>query len=110
MGALSDFTEARFGRKVRYNPEPITTTVGTSQTPIWRGNPDRLELVLMNLSGYNMYVYTDPSVSTSKGWLLAANGGYIVFTAEDDAELVGYPFHLIATTQGTIFTAEIEGL
>jgi len=110
MGALSEFTEKRFGRPVRYNPVPLTTTVATSATHLWRANPDRLELVLMNLSAYNMSIFTDASVSASKGWLLAANGGHVVFTAEEDADLVGFAWYAVATTQGTIFTAEIEGV
>jgi len=110
MGALSKFTRSRFGVDVRWHPEPITTTVGTTATQLWRANADRLEVVFMNLSAYVMYLFTDASVSSSKGFFLGASGGSVVLSAEDDGELVGMPWWAVATTSGTIFSAEIEGI
>jgi len=111
MGALSEFVKARFGVMTRYNDNPLATSVGTTAAQIWRTNADRLMLVIVNLSSNVMYINVDNAVSSTNGWRVGANGGAVVFTAEEDGELVGYPFWVIAAGAGSsLFSAEVEAV
>ena len=56
----------------------ITVGVGTEPKRILVRNPDRIAFMIINDSGYDVYVGFDKNVSTtgkSKGVLVAANGG-----------------------------------
>lgn len=111
MGALSDFAERHFGVPTRYNPNPIVDTVQTTATQLWRGNADRLQLMFINLGTNVIHLFTGPQVSNSRGIYLAPNGGSVVLLAEEDGELVGYPWWGIATTGATnILSSEVEGV
>lgn len=110
MGALSDFVERYFGRAVRFNPNPVTATVGATATLLWRGNADRLQLTFINLGANTVYLFVDASVSSSKGIYLAAGGGSVVLTAEEDGEVVGFPWFGVASGATNIWSAEIEGV
>lgn len=110
MGALGRFVEAKFGTPTTYNDTPLANSVGVTAVQIWRNNPDRLMLCIVNLSANVIYVNVGPDVSSTNGWRLGANGGAVIFTAEEDAELVGYPFWVVASGAGSaVFSAEIEG-
>ena len=77
----------------------ITIDVGTTPKRILSANPKRINFMLINNSGYNVYVGFNKDVSTTgkrKGVLLAANGGVWSYEyhkgelwaiAEGDAEL-----------------------
>lgn len=111
MGVLSNFVKRHFGVEVRFNPNPIVSTVQTAATQLWRGNPDRLQLTFINLGANIIYLFVDPSVSASRGIYLAPGGGSVILTAEEDGELVGYPWWALAATAVTnIFSAEVEGV
>ena len=110
MGALSDFIRGRFGVNTRYNPNPLTTTVGTAATKLWDNNDDRLELIFINLGVEIIYLNTVPQVSTTNGIYCAAGGGSVVLNAEGDASLVGYPWYGIAAANTVVFSAEVESI
>lgn len=96
--------------KTRSVTNPVTPTVATSKTLILKNNPDRLAYTIINLTGYSVYVAFDPEVSITRGILIAASGGSLTLTAEDDGELVGYELYAISkTAASTIFTIITEG-
>ena len=109
MGALSDFVRERFGVDVRFNPVALATVAGTTATQIWRANADRLELTFINLGATTIYIFVDPSVSSSKGIYLAGGGGAVVLTAGEDGELVGYPWYAVSSVNCNMWSAEVEG-
>ena len=109
MGVLAEFVRGHFGVNTRYNPHPLTNTIGIAGTKLWNGNPDRLGLVFINHGVSDAFLSTEPSIAVSTGFRLAANGGHVVMKAEEDGELVGYQFFGIAGAATGIFSAEIEG-
>lgn len=110
MGALSEFVRGRFGVDTRFNATAMATSVGATATQLWRNNPDRLELMFVNLGANTIYLFVDGTVSSTRGIFLAAGGGSVVVTAEDDGELVGFPWFGIASGATAIFSAEVEAV
>lgn len=108
--ALARYVAARFGVKTRAVPNPVTASVSQGVTTIAQNNPDRLSLLVINLSGANLYLGFFPDVSDTKGILLAASGGMAVFSAEEDGELVGYEFLIYSGEEEDqpIFVLEME--
>lgn len=109
MAVLSDYIKKHFDVDTRYNPNPITTTVGTTPTELWRNNPDRITLLFINLGATSVYLNVDANVSSTNGIFLAAGGGSVILLAEEDGELVGFPWYGISSANCVIFSAEIEG-
>jgi len=88
---------------------PVTNTVLTTPTEILRNNPNRVFWLLVNLSGNNGFAGWDTEVSNTRGILLAANGGFLSATVEEDGELVIHPVYAVnLNAQGTYYTVEIE--
>lgn len=109
MGALSEFSKRRFGTETRHNDTPLAIVVGAAATALWRNNPDRLSLLFVNLGANVIYLNVGPDVAAANGIYLGANGGSVSLTAEEDGELVGYPWWGIAAGNTNIFSAELEG-
>lgn len=110
MGALANYNAMHFGVETRYNDTAMNTVVAATPTPLWRNNPDRLELVFTNLGANIVYLNVHESVAADNGFYLAANGGSITLTAEEDGELVGFPWYGIAAGNTDIHSAEVEGV
>lgn len=107
--ALARWVAEHFGMKTRAVPNPVTASVSTGVTTIAYNNPDRLTLLVVNLSNTEMYLGFFPDVSDTKGILLAASGGMASFTAEEDGELVGYEFLIYcAADDKAIFVLAME--
>ena len=50
-------------------------SVTQSETRILDNNPGALQITIINTGASDMLIWTDPTVSATKGILLAANGG-----------------------------------
>jgi len=101
--------EQKLGFKTRLVVNPVTDTVGTTSTEILRNNPDRIFWLIVNLSGNNGYVGWDNAVGTTRGLLVAANGGFVSACIEEDGELVIYPVYAInLNASGTYMVVEVE--
>jgi len=99
----------KLGFKTRLIVNPVTDTVGTTPTEILRNNPDRIFWLVVNLSVNDGYVGWDRQVSSTRGLLAAANGGYVSASAEEDGELVIYPVYAInLVASGTYMIVEVE--
>jgi len=99
----------RLGFKTRLIVNPVTSTVGTTATEILRNNPDRIFWLVVNLSINDGYAGWDREVSSSKGILIPANGGYASASIEEDGELVIYPvFAINLNASGTYMIVEVE--
>lgn len=108
MGALAEFCKRRFGVETRFNDTAMATVVGAAATQLWPTNPDRLEMMFFNLGANVIYLWTGPQVAATNGIYMAPGGGSVVLTAEEDGELVGYPWWGIAAGNTNIFSAEVE--
>jgi len=99
----------RLGFKSRLVVNPVTDTVATTPTEILKNNPDRVFWLVVNLSGNNGYLGWDNAVSSTRGILVAANGGFASANIEEDGELVIYPVYAInLNAAGTYMIVEVE--
>lgn len=94
MGALARFVEKHFGVKTRPIVNPIVGAVGIGVTKVANNNPDRLALLVMNISDTDMYAAPDSLPSDTRGVLLALKGGAMSLQADVDGELVGYEWNI----------------
>jgi len=87
----------------------VTDTVATTPTLILKNNPDRIFWLIVNLSPYDGYAGWDTKVSSTKGLLIPANGGYASASISEDGELVIYEVYAInLTASGTWMIVEVE--
>jgi len=88
---------------------PVTDTVETVATLILRNNPDRIFWLVVNLSPNNGYLGWDTQVSSTRGLLVAANGGFVSANIEEDGELViAEVWAVNLNAAGTYMIVEIE--
>ena len=107
--ALARFVDRHFGVKTRAVPNPVTDSVDTGVTVIAQNNPDRLFLLVVNLSDTDLYLGFFADVSPTKGILLAKSGGSVTLTAAEDGELVGYEITVYSSADSkAIFVLEVE--
>ena len=107
--ALARWVAKYFGMKTRAVSNPVTASVSEGVTVIAHNNPDRLSLLVINLSNATLYLGFFPDVSDTKGIMLAASGGMASLSAEEDGELVGYEFNIYsAADDKAIFVLEVE--
>ncbi len=101
--------EARLGFPTRAIINPVTDTVATIPTQILQNNPDRIFLLIVNLSANTGYVGWDARVSADRGIPLAPYGGYISLSIEEDGELVIYEVWAVnEAAAGKYYVVEIE--
>ena len=102
MGALSRYLEKRFGMPTRHIVNPLgVASVGTTATKLLNNNPDRLMLLIINLSANVLYVGFESDVSNTKGIYLVSRGGHLVLVADEDGELVGQEIWVVGSDTST---------
>ena len=108
MGHLSELIEKRFGIKTRAVVGAVTSIAALADL-VLRANPDRLALIVVNLSVNDITLAFDAQVTVTRGIFLAKSGGSLALSMEDDLELVGYAIYGAASAYpSTIFVLEIE--
>ena len=108
MGRLAEYVEAKFGVRTDTRENPLVSSVGVSPERICRSEPDRLALMIFNLSVNEVYLGWFNDVSSTKCVLLPSNGGCATFIADEDLELVGREFWAAASAaDSAIFVMEI---
>lgn len=70
-----DLIAKQIGAVTQRDDTVANSTLTTSPTLILRANPNRVAYILVNLGSNDMYVWFDETVSSSKGFQIAANGG-----------------------------------
>ncbi len=70
-----DIIDKLYGVTTYQNNEPLNSIVQTFPTQIISNDPGALQLTIINLGTNDMYLWTDESVSETKGILIAASGG-----------------------------------
>jgi hypothetical protein len=71
--------------------------VGVSVVEILSSNPNRVSILIVNLSLNNLYISPQNDVSATKGIYIAPSGGAITLQWDRDFELVSQPFFAIAS-------------
>lgn len=100
--------EKYFGAPTRPAVNPVTASVGTSGVLILENRPKRTMALIVNLSANTLYIGWDREVSSTRGVLVSANGGYISLIYEEDGDLVGQALYAVATAAASsIYVVEV---
>ena len=109
--AASELVKEMFKGPTQANVNPVTATVLTTATLILKNNPDRLALLIVNLSANRGHAGFDRQVSTTKGIPIEASGGLITMNWREDGELVTQEiFAINQVAAGTWYIVEVERL
>lgn len=108
-GASQLFTEKQVGGSLRLEEEnPI---LGAGTTAVVGSDPERTQILIINLSGGEVIVGFTNQVASDNGIILPANGGFFSMIVSDDFELVGLPVFMSSAAGGNqiyIMTARRE--
>ncbi len=85
FGAAAQFLAKRFGGAL--SERESNPTVGTSSVELLGGDPERLSVIVVNLSANIVYVGFRSDTSPTNGIRLNANGGSLSMVVEDDGIL-----------------------
>lgn len=108
---LTELLRERFGVQVGHRINPLVSTVGTGATALVGNNPNRLALVIINLSANVIYVAPDFQVSTTRGIRLSPNGGQIALVWDEDFNIVGYEWVGISDVgTNAVFVLEVSSV
>lgn len=88
--------EKEVGGHIDININPLGATVGTTTTQVLKSNANRWSFFIMNMSSFDGYVAPNPSVGTTYGIKLRANGGYVAMNLKEDLELVMHDWFAIS--------------
>jgi len=106
--ALSDLLEKHLGVKAYPRTNPEVAAVGTSAVKVLSNNPNRVALLIANLSANTLYVAPDSEVSSSLGIRLAPNGAQITAQWNEDFALVAYEWFAVASgASSAIYVLEL---
>jgi len=94
---LTDLLRERFGVETYPRINPVTSTVGTSVELVAGANPNRLALVMVNLSVNEIFVLPDRAVSSSRAIRLGPTGGFLSIVWDEDFHVVAWDWYAIAT-------------
>ena len=101
--SIYELLDERFGVRTRVTENPITDSIGTSSVIVLRADPNRLALVMFNLSANIIYVKPSHGVSSTNGIALAAGTGTLSATMEDDFSLPAMEWHAVAAGSSSAF-------
>ena len=82
QGAAAEFLRERY--KGELTETESTASIGTAVSVVVQSDPDRLGLLILNLSNNNVFVAIENTVSATNGIRLGANGGSVAFNITDD--------------------------
>lgn len=94
-GAAAEAVARKYGFDV--SDADSVESVGTSAAEVLRNDPDRVFVLLVNLSLNTVYVGFDQGVGSSLGIVLASNGGSYQADVEEDMTLPSRSMFAVAT-------------
>ena len=98
-GAAAEFLRERYAGEL--TEVEATATIGTTFGQVVPSNPDRLGLLIINLSANTVYVSINSDVSATNGIRLGATGGSVSFNVTDDGMLLTRTWYGLATGAGS---------
>jgi len=99
VGAAQSYIEGEFGGPTEELEAEVSA--GTTATSVVGNDPESLALTLINLGSNTAWVLFEDTVSTTRGLLLNANGGYVSLTVRDDQTLPTRQWWAITSTGTT---------
>jgi len=107
--SVAEYVEKKFGFPTRAIENPVRNTLTTSAAIVLYQNPDRFQWLIVNLSPYTIYVGFTYQVSSTRGIVISANGGFASMHAREDGEAVTYPVYAISPDgKAKIYVIEFE--
>jgi len=107
MGTLAEFVFLKFGGHTTVRRNPGSTSITTTASKIFKNNPQRVQLVIVNLGSSRIFIDSAESVSSTLG-IPIDPGGSIVVSADEDGEDVGRDWWGVAVSgTQTIFAKEV---
>lgn len=88
--------ENLYGLRTTEIENPIVSSVGVTPIKIAGNNPNRVSLVIVNLSANNLYISLTVGVSATNGMFIAPNGGSIVLQYDKDFMMVTRDIYAVA--------------
>ena len=82
FGAAAEFANRRFGGILA--PQDTVVSVGTSQVQILGNDPERVTVLLINMSGNTIFIGFNEQVGSTNGIILTPSGGNVSYNVEDD--------------------------
>ena len=105
-GAAAEFLRERYAGEL--TERETTTTVGTAVSTVVESNPDRLGLLILNLSNNNVFVAIENNPSATNGIRLGANGGSVAFNVTDYGMIQPRAMFALADGAGsTVYVLEL---
>ena len=98
-GAAAEFLRTRY--KGELTEDETSVTLGTTVSTVIRSNPDRLGLLILNLSTNTMYISITNGVSATDGIRLGANGGSLSLNVTDDGMIQTRTWYGVSTGAGS---------
>lgn len=99
FGAAARLAIAKFGGDI--SEDERNPTVGTDVQELLGGDPERVQVVVVNLSANTVFIGWRSNVSATNGIRLGANGGSASFNADDDATLPSRQLFGVASAIGS---------
>lgn len=99
FGAAAEFIERKYGGAV--GELTAVESVGTTAAEVLRNDPERVFVLMVNLSVNTIYVGFDQRVSSSRGIVLASNGGSYQADVEEDFTLPIRSMFAVSTLAGS---------
>lgn len=107
QGAAAEYLRNRF--KGELSEVEATATIGTTVGTVIDSDPDRLGLLVMNLSTNTVYVGIENNISATNGIRLGPSGGSISFNVEDDGMILTRRIYGLATGAGSsVYTLSLS--
>ncbi len=97
MAKLDELIKDRFKFNTRPNINPLIDSLGTTPEKVFDNNPDRVALVIVNLSSNNIYLGFTRDVSANKGIIISPNGGSFSMVYDEDFHAVGWEIWGVAS-------------
>ena len=94
QGAAAEYLRERY--KGELTEKELTQAIGTTAAVVVDADPDRLGLLILNLSNNTVFVALENTVSSANGIRLGANGGSVAFNITDDGMIQTRQIYAIA--------------
>lgn len=110
VGAATRLSQERWGAPSRPQFDVVSTS--TTVAELVRNRADRVALLLQNIGSAAVFVWFDPSVSTTRGFRLAPQGGTLGFVLDEDGEVTTAELWAVAasgTPEVSILETIVEG-
>jgi len=107
QGAAAEYLRNRF--KGELSEVEATSSIGTTVGTVIDSDPDRLGLLVMNLSTNTVFVGIENNISSTNGIRLGPSGGSISFNVEDDGMILTRRIYGLATGAGSsVYTLSLS--